>query len=514
MATLALPCVALAAPLAVLLLLLAAAPARALTPDDPGLLTLAAAGGGTTSLPDQWWAPQSGFLSAWDLVDGTGATVAVIDTGVDGSHPEIAPVLRAAVDQDSDPSRGPATVDENGHGTHVASIACAAPGNGVGIAGAGYGCGLIVEKTDLTDASIAASIRDAVDRGADAINMSFGTDDDRVASRDVVDAIDHAYARGVVLVAAAADRPVREQGAPANILQPRGTGPDITAGKGLTVTAATSDDARAPFAGRGSEISLAAYGAVAADRGSPGLLGAFPSNSTVLERGGTKDRPAGCGCRTSYHGDSRYAYLEGTSMAAPQVAATAALMRRMNPDLKAGDIIRLLKRTARRPARQGWSPELGWGILDADAAVLAARALDRSAPTLAGRPGGAGQRRVGRAALARAGRLAPRRAIDRDRPLRGLAQGRRGPRAAHDDDDVDVRAHTGRAGRAQPVVHGRGRPRRATASDAASRPRAGRCATAAAASCASANAWTTAGSNCVPAQRHSSASAASAGTAG
>jgi serine protease len=68
-------------------------------------------------------------------------------------------------------------------------------------------------------------------------------------------------------------------------------------------------------------------------------------------------------------------------MAAPQVAATAALMRRMNPDLKAGDIIRLLKRTARRPARQGWSPELGWGILDAGAAVLAARALDRSAPT-------------------------------------------------------------------------------------------------------------------------------------
>ena len=80
----------------------------------------------------------------------------MIDTGVDGSHPEIAPVLRAAVDQDSDPSRGPATVDENGHGTHVASIACAAPGNGIGIAGAGNGCGLIIEKTDLTDASIAA----------------------------------------------------------------------------------------------------------------------------------------------------------------------------------------------------------------------------------------------------------------------------------------------------------------------------------------------------------------------
>jgi serine protease len=369
-----------AAPLVVLALLVAASPAHAFTPDDPALQPVAGAGGGTGSLPDEWWAPRSGFEDAWDLVNGVGATVAIIDTGVDATHPEIAPVLRAAVDQDSDPAHGPATVDENGHGTHVASIACGAAGNGIGIAGAGLGCGLIIEKTDLTDASIAASIRDAVNRGADAINMSFGTDDDRGAGQDVVDAIDLAYDRGVVLVAAAADRPVREQGAPADILQPLGTGPDITAGKGLTVTAAASDDRRAPFAGRGSEISLAAYGAVASDRGSPGLLGAFPANSTLLERGGTKERPAGCGCRTTYRGDTRYAYLEGTSMAAPQVAATAALVRQMNPDLGAGDIIGLLKRTARRAAGAGWSPELGWGILDAGAAVRAARGVDRRAP--------------------------------------------------------------------------------------------------------------------------------------
>ena len=115
--------------------------------------------------------------------------------------------------------------------------------------------------------------------------MSFGTDDGRVASRDVVDAIDRAYARGVVLVAAAADKPVREQGAPANILQPRGTAPDITAGKGLTVTAATSDDVRAPFAGRGSEISLAAYGAVAG-----GSRVAGPARRVPLELDGPRAR--------------------------------------------------------------------------------------------------------------------------------------------------------------------------------------------------------------------------------
>jgi serine protease len=382
-----------AAPIAVLALLCAATPAHALVPNDPAMLSLAAAGG-AQPLSEQWWAPRSHFPEAWDLVARQPATVAVIDTGVDASHPEIAPQLRAAVDHDSDPNHGPATVDENGHGTHVASLACAAPGNGLGITGAGLGCGLIVEKTDLTDASIAASIRDAVDRGADAINMSFGTDDDRSSSQAVKDAIDYAYDKGVVLVAAAADRPRREQGAPANLLQPRGTGSDLDAGKGLTVTAATSQDERAPFAGRGSQISLAAYGAVAGDRGAPGLLGAFPANPTVLEQGGTRDRPAGCGCRTTYHGDARYAYLSGTSMAAPQVAATAAMIRRLNPDLRVRDILRVIKRTADRPAGTGWGPELGWGILDAAAAMQAARTLDRTAPTsrivLAAKVGGGG----------------------------------------------------------------------------------------------------------------------------
>jgi subtilisin family serine protease len=368
-----------AAPVLLLAALCAPAPAHALVPDDPALVALVAAGG-TPSLPDQWWAPRSGFPVAWDLVAPQPATVAVIDTGIDATHPEIAPQLLAAVDQDGDPSRGPATIDENGHGTHVASLACAAPGNGQGIAGAGMGCRLIVEKTDLTDASVAASITDAVRRGADAINMSFGTDDGHRPAKVLVDAIDDAYAKGVVLVAAAADRPRREQGAPANLLQLRGTGADIDAGKGLTVTAATSGDERAPFAGRGSQISLAAYGAVATDRGARGLLGAFPSGSTTLERGGTPEQPTGCGCRTTYRGDGRYAYLEGTSMAAPQVAATAALMRRLNPDLAVRDVLRIIKRTARRPAGQGWSPELGWGILDAGRAMQAARGLDRTAP--------------------------------------------------------------------------------------------------------------------------------------
>jgi hypothetical protein len=87
-----------------------------------------------------------------------------------------------------------------------------------------------------------------------------------------------------------------------------------------------------------------------------------------------------CGCRTTVNGDDRYAYLAGTSMASPQVAAVAALVRRLNPDLGAGDVIRLLKQTARRAPGAGWSQDLGWGILDAGAAIDAARTIDRRAP--------------------------------------------------------------------------------------------------------------------------------------
>ena len=83
----------------------------------------------------------------------------------------------------------------------------------------------MVERSDLSDFSVAQSIVDATDRGADAINMSFGTDGSRPAAHGIVDAIDYAYKRGVVLVAAAADDPIEEQGDPSNVLQPTGTGP-------------------------------------------------------------------------------------------------------------------------------------------------------------------------------------------------------------------------------------------------------------------------------------------------
>jgi hypothetical protein len=196
-----------------------------------------------------------------------------------------------------------------------------------------------------------------------------------------VRALNYAAARKVVLVAAAADSAGTEQGDPANVLQPAGTGPVLSQGLGLDVTAADFSGGRASFAGSGSEISLAAYAAFNPDAGllafgvPPGILGAFPANTTDLE----STFPP-CGCRANVQGNPDYAYLQGTSMAAPQVAATAAMMRALNPYATLGDILRIVKETAQRPAGSGWGQNLGWGILDAGAALNVTRSLDRLPP--------------------------------------------------------------------------------------------------------------------------------------
>jgi subtilisin family serine protease len=353
-----------------------------LVPADPALTDAEPAPGVPPGTPVQWWAEPLGLPAVWDVVRGSRALVAVVDSGADGTHPELAPKIRAAIDADPTPGAGGPLVDETGHGTHVASLACAAAGNGIGIAGAGLDCGLVVVKTDFTDSSVAEAIVAAADAGAHAINLSFGTDGGRAAPAAVRDALEYAAGKGAVLVAAAADQPIEEQGDPANLLQPSGTGRDLDEGLGLSVTAATFSGRRAPFAGRGSQISLAAPGAFEPAGGGPrGLLAAWPRNLTVFERGDAGPPPlAPCECRSPYRGDPRYAYLQGTSMATALVSAVAALVRELNPDLSAAEVVRLLKETARRPAGAGWSPETGWGVLDARAAVAAARLIDRRPP--------------------------------------------------------------------------------------------------------------------------------------
>jgi subtilisin family serine protease len=238
---------------------------------------------------------------------------------------------------------------------------------------------LLIAKTDLSETSVARAVVWATDNGADAINMSFGTDGSVPASDTIVSALRYAVQHNVILVAAAADDPTQEQGDPANVLQPTGSAPDIQQGLGLSVTAANGQDQRATFAGLGSQVSLAAYGTYGSG-GPQGVLGAFPLNATDLERGTFTPPTPACRCRTVFGDDGRYAYLQGTSMAAPVVAAVAGIIRHFNPDLSAGEVMRTLKQTARRPLHNGWTADLGWGILDAGAALRAVRKMDRRAP--------------------------------------------------------------------------------------------------------------------------------------
>jgi subtilisin family serine protease len=356
---------------------------RAAPPNDPGFSTTDPNEG----VPYQWYLTAENFPQAWDVSNGTGALVGVVDSGIDATHPDLSPKLAVApIDQQVFNSTGPPGTDQVGHGTHVASLACAATNNGIGIAGAGDNCRLVIEKTDFTDSSIAQSIVDATNRHVGAINMSFGPDPSapqQPAPETEVRALDYAASHKVVLVAAAADSPVTEQGDPANVLQPSGTGPTLSKGIGLDVTAAQFGAKHADFAGIGSEISLAAYGAFNPDStsllpcmGQPvGILGAYPSTLTQLE-----EPPEPAACRVSLNGSTNYATVAGTSMAAPQVAAVGAMMRALNPYASLQSLLETIKRTAQRPTGTGYSGDNGWGILNAGAALQATRGLDGLAP--------------------------------------------------------------------------------------------------------------------------------------
>jgi subtilisin family serine protease len=293
----------------------------------------------------QWDAARLGEVPDQVLRAAAGVKIAVIDSGGDLAAPDLrdkAPQTWSVL------GRSSAVRDRLGHGTFVSSLAAGSVSNGVGISGFGGDAQLlVVQAIDadgyITDVDEAAAIVYAVKHGAKIVNLSIGGSETSQVERR---AIRWAARRGVLIVAAAGNE--HDEGNrpeyPAALLQPlgsRGRG-----GIGLAVGATSMDGSRASFSNTGSYLSLAAPG-----------YNVFAAESADCEWP-RADLP--------WASPGYYGWASGTSFAAPEVSGVAALVWAANPRLSASEVATVVKRSA---TGGRWSPELGWGRLDAAAAV-------------------------------------------------------------------------------------------------------------------------------------------------
>ena len=268
---------------------------------------------------EQWNLPLMRLPQAWAIEKGDRKVViAIIDSGIDYKHEDLAPkawinpreIPENGLDDDGngyiddiygwDFTDAPnlqaegdylegdnEPIDERGHGTHVAGIAGAMPHNGIGIAGVAWECPLMAIRAGLSlggssrmqDDDSASAIVYAADNGASIINMSWGSER---RSFVIQDAIDYAYSRGVVLVAAAGNSQKPEAIFPAAYR------------KVIAVASTEQNQQRFYQSNFGASIDIGAPGNV--------IL------STQI--------------------NNQYRHLTGTSMASPHVAGVAALLPR------------------------------------------------------------------------------------------------------------------------------------------------------------------------------------------
>jgi len=292
-----------------------------------GVAGASAATRGVTSTPDdvafrqhqQWGLLQAGFPAAWCRSTGAGALIVVVDTGVDASHPDLAgKVVGQARVQNGVVTTGPGTaLDDAGHGTHVAGIAAAATDNRIGVAGAAPDASVYAVKVLFATApgqpeqGSQSDLVQAIDFAADSIapswpgpvvlNISIGAADPSSGgtavfdgSADIPGALEHAYARGLAVALAAGNAGTTPVG-----------GAAVDDGHALSVGALDQNGAVAPYSPTAGVSVFAAGGAASGDHRyvSTGIISTWPHSSS---------------------GD--YAWMAGTSMAAPHVAAALALL--------------------------------------------------------------------------------------------------------------------------------------------------------------------------------------------
>jgi len=271
----------------------------------------------------QWSLTVLQAFDAWSITTGSDIVIAVLDTGVSPTHPELRGRVLPGFDfvnNDDDPR------DDDGHGTFTAGVAAAEGNNGIGVAGMCWQCRILPVKVlnrrgRGNDAAIAAGIRFAVDHGARIITMSFGGPDD---SRVLREAVTYALERNVLLVAASGNGQ-----AEGNIPNYPAAYPGV-----LAVSATGPDDAIMGFSTTGDFVDLAAPGA---------------SVWSTLWRRTTGDT---------------YGFADGTSAACPHVAGAAALVWTVRPELSARQVAEVLMLGADDRGVPGKDPAYGYGRLN------------------------------------------------------------------------------------------------------------------------------------------------------
>jgi subtilisin family serine protease len=281
----------------------------------------------------QWGLTAIGAEGAWGITRGAGVTVAVLDSGVDDTHPDLAGRLLPAADLIDDGLTG----DPFGHGTRIAGI-IAGVMDGAGIAGAASGVRILPVRVLAADGEgdqnrTARGIRAAVAAGAQVINLSLSSQTESPAQAD---AIRYALEEGVTVVAAAGNR--RDAGSPTvyPAAYPGVVGVS-SVGRGLRGS---------EFASLGSSIDLVAPG----------------ERVVSTEVGGGWGRE------------------DGTSLAAAFVTAGAALVRAANPTLSRAEVDEILLATARDLGPRGRDDTFGHGLLRVDRAVRAAAEMPGGLP--------------------------------------------------------------------------------------------------------------------------------------
>ncbi|SES32604.1 S8 family peptidase [Lentzea albida] len=285
--------------------------------------------------------PQIGAPAAWQAGHtGKGTTVAVLDTGIQATHPDLADAVTEAKDFTGSAS---GTADKHGHGTHVASIVTGGHPKYQGVA---PDTRLLVGKVlndagSGTESGIIAGMEWAAAGGAQVINMSLGGDAPSDGTDPLSQAVNELTARTGALFVIASGNSGRTPGSPA------------AADAALTVGAVDHTDALAGFSSRGPRLR---DNAIKPDITAPGVdIVAALARDSLISR---LEPPVG----------EDHVALSGTSMATPHVAGAAAILAGRHPEWKAPQLKAALMGTAKpNPALTAF--EQGAGRVDVAKAV-------------------------------------------------------------------------------------------------------------------------------------------------